>query len=123
MRGKFDLVSLKQVYLHLNKTMLLRSLQKTPFIALRVLYTLRKKDESRIRNRFQFSPSIKIRIPNASDRVISYFPDEVCFYEVDFVSGLCFLIHPFIRELFLLLKLALAQLVPPTHKERLYVVW
>lgn len=79
------------VYLHLNKTMLIRSLlKKSPFKALRVLYTLKKKDESRIRNRFQFSPSVTIRIPNASDSAYSYFLDEVCFYEASFVSGLKF---------------------------------
>ena len=69
MRGKFDLVNFKHVYLHLNKTMLLRSLlKKTPFKALWVFYTLKKIDESRIRNKFQLSPSIKIRISDASDR-------------------------------------------------------
>ena len=88
------------------------SSQKTPFKALRVLYTFKETDESRISKIFQLPPSVKIRIPGASDRTCSYFPNKVCFYEVDFVRGLHFLIHPFIRELFLHLKLAPAHLVP-----------
>ena len=74
MRGKFDLVNFKHVYLHLNKTMLLRSLlKKTPFKALWVFCTLKKIDKSRIRNKFQLSPSIKIRISDASDRAYLIF--------------------------------------------------
>ena len=77
-----------------------------------MLCTLEGKDESRIRKRFQIPPSIIIRTPSASDRACSYFPDEVCFYKANFVSGLRFPIHPFIRDLFLRLKLAPTQLVP-----------
>ena len=77
-----------------------------------MLCTLEGKDESRIRKRFQIPPSIKIRTPSASDRACSYSPDEVCFYKANFVSGLRFPIHPFIRDLFLRLKLAPTQLVP-----------
>ena len=40
------------------------------------------------------------------------YADEVCFYEADFVSGLRFPIHPFVRELFSYLHFASAQLVP-----------
>ena len=88
------------------------SSSRVPFKALGVLYTLKDKNKSRIRNRFQFSSSVKIRIPDTDDRACSYFPDEVCFYEADFTSGLRFPIHPFTWELFLRLKLALAQIVP-----------
>ena len=88
------------------------SSSRVPFKALGVLCTLKDKDESRIRNRFQFSSSFKIRIPDIDDRACSYFPSKVCFYEVNFTSGLLFPIHPFTWELFLRLKLALAQLVP-----------
>ena len=88
------------------------SSQKTPYKALRVLCTFKETDESRIRKIFQLLPSVKIRIPGASDRACSYFPNNVCFYEADFVRGLYFLIHPFIRELFLHLKLTPAHLVP-----------
>ena len=90
-----------------------------------MLYTLEGKDDSRIRKRFQIPPFVKIRIPSASDRACSYFPDEVCFYEADFISGLCFPIHPFIRELFLCLKLAPTQLVPNSWRTVVYcmVIW
>ena len=119
-------MSSKQACLHPNKMILLKSLlEKPPFKGLRVLCTLKEKDESRIRKRFQLPPSVKIRIPSASDRACSYFPNEVCFYEANFVSGLCFPIHPFIRELFFCLKLALAQLVPNSWRKVVccLVIW
>jgi len=88
------------------------SSSRVPFKALGVLCTLKDKDESRIRNRFQFSSSIKIRILDTDDRACSYFPNKVCFYEADFTSGLRFPVNPFTWELFLRIKLALDQLVP-----------
>ena len=80
------------------------------------MHSQKKKDESRIRNRFRLSPFVKIRIPDASDRACSYFLDEVCFYKAASVNGLCFPIHPFIRRLFLRLKLTPAQLVPTSWR-------
>ena len=90
-----------------------------------MLCTLKGKDESRIRKRFQIPPSIKIGIPSASDRACSYFPDEVCFYEADFANGLRFPIHPFIKELFLCLKIAPTQLVPNSWRTLVccMVIW
>uniref|UniRef100_A0A7N2MBC2 Uncharacterized protein n=1 Tax=Quercus lobata TaxID=97700 RepID=A0A7N2MBC2_QUELO len=71
------------------------SSSRVPFKALGVLCTLKDKDKARIRNRFQFSSSIKIRIPDVDDRACSYFLDKVCFYEADFTNGLHFPVHPF----------------------------
>lgn len=51
-----------------------------------------------------------IRIVGAY-KACSYFPNKGFFYEADFISGLCFPIHLFIRDLVLCLKLT-AQLVP-----------
>ena len=73
---------------------------------------LRGKDKGRIRSRFQFPSSVKVRIPSGDDRACCSYADEVCFYEANFVSDLRFPIHPFIRELFSHLLLAPAQLVP-----------
>ena len=70
-----------------------------------------EKDEKRIRGRFQFPSSVRIRIPDSDDRACHSYADEVCFYEADFFSGLYFLIHPFVRELSFLLQLAPTQLV------------
>ena len=53
------------------------------------------------------------------------YADEVCFYEADFVSGLRFLVHPFVRELFSYLHFASAQLVPNSWRILIscIVVW
>ena len=78
----------------------------TPHKAWGIHCALKEKDEKRIRDRFQFPPSIRIRIPDSDDRVCHSYFDEMCFFEADFVGGLHFLIHPFVRELFFLLQLA-----------------
>ena len=82
----------------------------TPHKAWSICYALKRKDKRRIRNRFQFPSSIKVRIPDDNDRVCHSYTDEVCFYEANFTSGLHFVIHPFIRELFSHLLLVPAQL-------------
>ena len=69
-------------------------------------------DEKWIRDRFQFPDSVRIRIPSDEDRACHSYADEVCFYEADFTSGLRLPVHPFVRELFVYLRLAPAQLVP-----------
>ena len=84
----------------------------TPHKAWRICFSPKEKDEKRIRNRFQFPSSVKVRIPNDDDRACHSYADEVCFYEANFISGLHFLVHPFFRELFFRLLLAPAQLVP-----------
>ena len=70
------------------------------------------KDKQWIRDRFQFPDFVKFRIPSDKERAFYSYADEVCFYEADFTSGFHFLVHPFIKELFSYLHLALAQLVP-----------
>ena len=97
----------------------------TPHKAWGICYSLRGKHEKRIRDRFQFPSSIKIRISNGDDKACHTFADEVCFYEADFVSGCRLLVHPFIRELFSLLQLASARLVPNLWRIVVYcmVVW
>ena len=78
----------------------------TPHKAWGICCSLKEKDKKRIRDRFQFPSSVKIRIPNSDDKVCHSYADEVCFYEADFVSGLRLPVHPFIREIFFLLQLA-----------------
>ena len=84
----------------------------TPFKAWDICCTLKWKDEGRIRNRFQFPSLVKVKIPNDDDRACHSYTDKVCFYEANFVGGLRFPIHPFLRELFSHLLLAPVQLVP-----------
>ena len=73
---------------------------------------LRGKDKGRIKSRFQFPSSVRVRIPSGDDRACCSYDDEVCFYKANFVSDLRFPIHPFLRELFSHLSLAPTQLVP-----------
>lgn len=84
----------------------------TPCKAWNILCFLTGKYEKRIRDRFQFPNSVRIRIPSDEDRACHSYADEVYFYEANFTSGLCFPAHPFVRELFSYLHLALAQVVP-----------
>ena len=84
----------------------------TPHKAGSICCALKEKDVRRIRNRFQFLSSVRVRISNNDDWACHSNTDEVCFYKADFVNGLHFPIHPFIRELFFHLLLAPAQLVP-----------
>ena len=64
------------------------------------------KDEQRIKDRFQFPDSVKVRILSDKERACHSYADEVYFYEADFASGLHLPIHPFVRELFSYLHLA-----------------
>ena len=80
----------------------------TPHKAWGICCSLKEKDEKRIRDRFQFLSFVKIRILDGGYKACHSYADEVCFYEVDFDSGLCFPVHSFIRKLFFLLQLALA---------------
>ena len=68
---------------------------------------------------------MRIRIPSYEDRAYHSYADEVCFYEADFISGLCFPIHPFVRELFSYLHLSPTQLVPNSWQSIIscMVVW
>lgn len=77
----------------------------TPYKAWGICCSLKEKDEKRIRDKFKFPSSVKIRVLDGENRVCHSYANEVWFYEVDFVSGLRFPIHPFIRDLFFLLQL------------------
>ena len=97
----------------------------TPYKAQNILCSLTRKDEQRIKDRFQFPDSVKVRIPSDKERACHSYANEVCFYEANFASGLRFPVHPFIRELFSYLHLALAQLVPNSWRILIscLVVW
>ena len=72
----------------------------TLYKAWNISCSLMGKDEKRIRDRFQFPDSMRIRIPSDEDKVCHSYVDKVCFYEANFTSGLHFPAHPFVRELF-----------------------
>ena len=75
----------------------------TPYKAWNIPCSLMGKDVQRIRDRFQFPDSVKIRIPSDEERACHLYANEVCFYEADFTSGLHFPVHLFVREIFFLL--------------------
>ena len=76
----------------------------TPHRAWGICCSLREKAKKRIRDRFQFLSYVKIRILDGDDRA--------CHSYANFADGPCFLVYPFIRELFFLLQLAPTQVVP-----------
>ena len=79
-----------------------------PYKAWNISCSLKGKDEKWIRDRFQFPDLVRIRILSDKDRTCHFYVDEVCFYEADFINGLRFPTHPFVREHFSYLHLALA---------------
>ena len=84
----------------------------TPYKAWNISCSLSEKDEKRIRDRFQFPDFVKIRILSDEEKACHSYADEICFYKANFNSGLCFPIHPFVRDFFSYLHLAPVQLVP-----------
>ena len=66
----------------------------------------------RFRRRFQFPFETKIRLPRQGEKACAFAHGHVCFYEADFLCGLCLPIRPFIHELLDNFKIAPSQLVP-----------
>ena len=56
----------------------------TPYKAWTILCSLTGKDKQRIKDRFQFPDSVKIRIPSDTERACHSYANKVCFYEADF---------------------------------------
>ncbi|KAL0011655.1 hypothetical protein SO802_006763 [Lithocarpus litseifolius] len=67
---------------------------------------------SKIRDRFQFLDKVRVRLPHEKERACHFFPGEVCFYKVAFLSGLRLPVHPFIMELLGCFGIAPGQLMP-----------
>ena len=67
---------------------------------------------SRFSNKFQFPVRVRVHCPYKKERACHFLPGDVCFYEAIFLSGLRFLVHPFIIELLNHFKIALRQLMP-----------
>lgn len=61
---------------------------------------------------FQFPIQTKIRLLHPSKKFCAFTHGHMCFYEVNFLCGLRFPIHPFIHELLDHFKIDLGQLVP-----------
>ena len=82
------------------------------FQALREACGLDDETLSRFRDRFQFPKRVRVHLPQGEERAYHFSPGEVCFYEVAFLNGLRFPIHPFIMELLGRFGIALGQLMP-----------
>ena len=67
---------------------------------------------SRFSNRFQFPERVRVRRPCKEEQVCHFSPKKVCFYEVAFLCGLRFPVHPFIMELLNHFNIAHGQLMP-----------
>ena len=65
----------------------------TPYKAWNIKSALLEKDK-RIRDKFQFPNSVRIRISSDKDMAYHSYADEVCFYEADFTSGLRLPVNP-----------------------------
>ena len=61
----------------------------------------------RFRRCFQFPSETKIRLPRQGEKACAFSHGHVCFYEANFLYGLCLPIHPFIHELLDNFKIAL----------------
>lgn len=82
------------------------------FHALKEECSLNEETLSRYRDRFQFPKETRIRLPRSSEKSCAFAHGEVCFYEVAFLCGLRFPIHPFIMELVHYFNIASGQLMP-----------
>ena len=67
---------------------------------------------SRFKGRFQFPDRVRICLPREEERDCHFSSREVSFYEAAFLSGLRFLVHPFIIELLGHCNIAPRQLMP-----------
>ena len=69
--------------------------------------SLKESHLNRFRKRFQFP---KGTCPRSSEKACSFAHEEVCFYEVDFLCGLRFPVHPFVMQLLHTFQIALVNL-------------
>lgn len=81
------------------------------FHALEEECTLDKDTVARFRDRFQFPEETGICLPRLGEKACAFAHSEVCFYEVAFLSGLRFFVHPFMHKLFHHLNVAPAKLM------------
>ena len=69
-----------------------------PLHALLESCSLKEKHLNGFRKSFQFPKGTSIRLPCLGEKACNFAHKEVCFYEVDFLCGLHFLVHPFIMQ-------------------------
>ena len=82
------------------------------FHALKEKCTLKVDVFNKFRDRFQFPEGTRAHLPRKGEKACAFAHGEVYFYEVAFLCGLRFLVHPFIMELLHHLNIVLGQLMP-----------
>ena len=87
------------------------SSSSTPLHALFELCSLKAKNLKGFRKIFQFPKGTTVCLLCSSEKACSFAHGEVCFYEVAFLCGLRFPIHPFIMQLLSNFQIVPSQLV------------
>ena len=87
------------------------SSSSTPLHALSELCSLKAKNLKGFRKIFQFARGTTVHLLCSSEKACSFAHGEVCFYEVAFLCGLRFPIHPFIMQLLSNFQIVPSQLV------------
>ena len=83
-----------------------------PLHALSESCSLKESHLKGFRKRFQFPKGTSVRLPRLGEKACNFAHGEVCLYEVDFLCGLHFPIHPFIMQLLNEFQIAPSQLIP-----------
>ncbi|GFS30801.1 hypothetical protein Acr_00g0014170 [Actinidia rufa] len=74
---------------------------------------------------YSFPPGVRLRIPGDGETILSARQGEVAFYEVAFLAGLRFPIHPTIRDILIHYQICPAQLSPNAWRSVIcsLVIW
>ena len=73
---------------------------------------MKEKHLNGFRKIFQFPKGTSVRLPCLGEKACNFAHREVCFYEVDFLCGLHFPVHPFIMQLLNEFQITPVQLIP-----------
>ena len=109
---EIDTVALKPLSLKPSFSKPSSSTKLMSFHVLKEPCGLNEETLFRFKDRFQFPNETKICLPHENKKACVFAHGKVCFYKATFLSGLRFLIHPFIMELFHCLNIAPGQLMP-----------
>lgn len=103
---EIDIVASKPSFSRPSSSKPSSSIKPRSFYALKVLCNLDGEAFFRFRDRFRFPIETKIRLPHWHEKACAFAHSKVSFYEVSFLCGLRFPVHPFIMELFRRLNIA-----------------
>ena len=87
------------------------SSSSTPLHALSEFCSLKEKHLEGFKKRFQSPKGTTLHLPRSNEKSCNFAHGEVCFYEVVFLCGLRFLVHPFMMQLLYNFQITPGQLV------------